>query len=360
VYKEVINIEIKCDSSLTLVLKFIRNVFPEVDKQLKNWTSLGRSLDDEILGEQALSSIKSKRFHAQGGSIYALYPNVELKGAVKFIVSLQTISDYLDNLCDRVGVQSEASFRQLHISMLDAVDPNRKMSDYYKYYPYKSDSGYLNRLVEECRSQVAKLPSYYLVQNIIKKYVHLYSDLQTYKHLAEDIREDHLKTWADYYAKQYPDISCWEFSAAAGSTLGMFVLFAAASDPNLTISEVKAIDSAYFPWICSLHILLDYYIDAQEDLQMGDLNFTNYYRNLKHCEERLSYFLKKSTEHCMTLRYPEFHLTVVRGLLAMYLSDPKASWGLNKLASRNLLNQGGKEIKLYYNICRMLRAAKII
>jgi tetraprenyl-beta-curcumene synthase len=358
--KEVFEIETNYDSGLKLVLKFIMNIFPEVDKQLKSWTFLGRTLDDAMLGEQALSSIKSKKFHAQGGSIYALYPNVDPKGAVKFIVSLQTISDYLDNLCDRAGIQDEPSFRQLHLSMLDAVDTGRKMSDYYKYYPYKSDNGYLNKLVEECRSQITKLPSYYLVQDIIKKYVHLYSDLQTYKHLAENIREEQLKTWASYYTRQYPGISCWEFSAAAGSTLGMFMLFAAASDPGLTITEVKNIDYAYFPWICSLHILLDYYIDAQEDFQMGDLNFTYYYKNLKHCEERLSYFLQKSIEHCAPLRHPEFHLTIVRGLLAMYLSDPKASWGLNKLASQNLLLHGGKEIKLYYNMCRLLRAVKIM
>jgi len=358
--REVFYIEAKCDSGIKLVLKFVRHVFPEVEKQLKSWTQLSRSLDDQKLGEQALASIRSKRFHAQGGSIYALYPNVDLKSAVKFIVSFQTISDYLDNLCDRTGVKDEPAFRQLHLSMLDAVDPERKMSDYYKFFPYKNDSGYLNKLVEECRSQVLKLPSYPLVVNTVKKYVHLYSDLQTYKHLSESIREDCLKTWASYYLMQHPGISCWEFSAAAGSTLGIFMLFAAASDPDLTEDEVKAIDSAYFPWICSLHILLDYYIDAQEDLRTGDLNFTYYYKNLKHCEERLSYFIERSTEQCSRLRYPEYHITIIRGLLAMYLSDPKASWGLNRLASRRLLEKGGKQVKLYYNLCRILRFAGVI
>lgn len=358
--REVLNIETRCASGINLVLKFIKNVFPEVDRQLKSWTAMCGALDDGKLGEQALASIRSKRFHAQGGSIYALYPNVDLKGTVKFIVSLQTISDYLDNLCDRTGIKDEASFRQLHLSMLDAVDPGRKICNYYKFYPYKNDSGYLKKLVEECRHQIDNLPSYNLVMNTIKRYVQLYSDLQTYKHLGNEVREDYLKTWANYYLKQYPDISCWEFSAAAGSTLGVFMMFAAASDPALTMDDVKAVDSAYFPWVCSLHILLDYYIDAQEDLKMGDLNFTYYYKNLKHCEARLSYFFERSLEQCSGLRYPEFHITIVKGLMAMYLSDPKASWGLNKLASWNLLKKGGKDLKLYYNLCRLLRFAKVI
>jgi len=313
-----------------------------------------------VLGKQALSSIHLKRFHSQGGCIYALYPKTDLQSAVKFIVSLQTISDYLDNLCDRMEITDEPAFRQLHLSILDAVDPEREINQYYKFYPYWDDNGYLVKLVEECRCQIKNLPSYNLVIGPIKKYVHLYSDLQSYKHLSEKIREDCLKTWADYYMKQYPDISCWEFSAAAGSTLGIFVLYASAHDPDLTMDEVKMLDKAYFPWICGLHILLDYYIDAQEDLQMGDLNFTYYYKNLKQCEERLSYFIERSYEQCSNLPYPEFHRTMVRGLLAMYLSDPKASQGMNRLASHNIIKSSKPETVFYYKLCKFLRMTGIL
>lgn len=354
-----INNSITYDKGLKLIYKYVKKVFPEVSRQLKVWAELSSKAECEELGKQALASLHQKRFHAQGGSVFALYPGVDLLKSVRFIVALQTISDYLDNLCDRAGVRDEAAFRHLHLSMLDAVDPKRSLNDYYQYYPYKNDNGYLKCLVEECRSQIEGLPSYSLVVNKIKKYVQLYSDLQTYKHLDREIREDCLKTWANYYTGMYPGISNWEFSAATGSTLGIFVLFAAAFNPELTAEEVKAIDSSYFPWICSLHILLDYYIDAQEDLQMGDLNFTSYYRTLKQCEERLVYFIEHSLECCADLQYPEFHTTVVKGLLAMYLSDPKAIWGLNRVASRNVLNSSAGN-KIYYNLCRILRFAKVI
>lgn len=357
---EVYRIETRYDQGVGLTLKFIKKVFPEVSRELKSWTNICRDCSSEVFAKQALSSIRLKRFHSQGGCIFALYPKTDLHAAIKFIVSLQTISDYLDNLCDRTDVADEHAFRQLHLSMLDAVDPERDMSPYFRFYPYGDDSGYLNKLVEKCRCHVRNLPSYNLVIDTVKKYVHLYSDLQSYKHLNKKVRENCLKTWAGYYKKQYPDISCWEFSAAAGSTLGIFVMYASAHDPDLTTGDVKALDAVYFPWICGLHILLDYYIDAHEDLRTGDLNFTFYYKNLKQCEGRLTFFMERAYEQCSSLPYPEFHRTIIRGLLAMYLSDPKASLGMNRLASRNILKNSKPQTVFYYKLCKFLRFAGIL
>jgi len=345
---------------IRLVYRFVKEIFPMVDSRLDKWKSICRESEDEVLGIQALASISAKRFHALGGSVYALYPKVNAEKAVRFIVSLQTISDYLDNLCDRVGIEDEAAFRQLHVSMLDAVDPEREMGDYYSLYPYSRDNGYLKALVEDCREQLINLPSYSLVLDNIKKYVQLYADLQSYKHLPRTVREERLKSWCGCYSRLYPGISCWEFSAAAGSTLGIFALFASAFDPMLTAEEVEMLDSAYFPWICGLHILLDYYIDATEDMETGDLNFTSYYESLKRCEERLCYFMERSLECCSGLPYPGFHRTVVNGLIAMYLSDPKASMGLNRLASRNILKNSSPAAVRYYKICRFLRTAGML
>ncbi len=347
-------------SGLKLVIKYIKKIFPQVDAELARWRKTAKEGGNNVLVKQALASMDLKKFHAQGGSVYALYPKVDTPRMVKFIVAFQTISDYLDNLCDRAGIQDESAFRQLHLAMLDAVDPLRGINNYYYYYPFKDDGGYLEQLVNECRNQVKGLPSYDLVIEHVKKYIHLYTDLQSYKHLPLHIRENCLEVWADYYTDRYHDLNWWEFSAASGSTLGVFVMLASAFDESLTPEEVAALDHAYFPWICGLHILLDYYIDSQEDTEMGDLNFTGYYKNLKHCEERLALFSENALEACHGLQYAEFHTTVVKGLLAMYLSDPKAFSNMNRFASRNLIRKGGKETKLYYHMCRMLRAVKAL
>lgn len=343
-----------------MIIRFITKVFPTVSRELDYWISKAEQIPDWELRAQALSSIRAKKFHAQGGSIYALYPQTDLSSTVRFIVALQTISDYLDNLCDRAGVMDESAFFQLHLAMLDAVDPARPISDYYRNYPFKNDQGYLEQLVTTCRQQINKQPSYHLVMAKIVNYVKRYSELQSYKHLALEIREGRLRDWAEQNLDPTTAILWWEYAAATGSTLGMFLLYAASSDSSLNPTAVKAIDEAYFPWVTGLHILLDYFIDAQEDLEMEDYNFTFKYQNISECRTRLALFIKQSIQSCLTLPNPSFHLTVIRGLLAMYLSDPKALDPRNKEASLDLILYGGAKCRLYHHCCKLLRILKII
>lgn len=340
---------------INLIKELVGKVLPCVGIQLGKYLEMSKAMPDIVLGIQAASSIRHKSFHAQGGCVYALYPGTHFESTVKFIVAFQTISDYLDNLCDRVAILDEKALLQLHLSMLHAVDPDAPTSDYYLFYPHRNDGGYLTELVEECRRQVSCLPSYGKVINILKKYIGLYSELQAFKHLQPDIREKRLKDWTSSHADQCHGISCWEFCAATGSTLGMFLLFCLASSPMLESDEVLEAEKAYFPWICGLHILLDYYIDSLEDKEMGDLNFTHFYENTEQCEERLIFFLKRSLDACKDLPYPEFHSTVVKGLLAMYLSDPKARSPHNRSTTRSLLKCSGMDVRLYTAICRVLR-----
>lgn len=349
---------IKSRSGLRLIHEFMKKSLPDVDILLNKWIECCSHAGDYELKKQALSSIAKKKFHAQGGSIYSLYPSAVFRETLCFIVAFQTISDYLDNLCDRAGVTDETAFRELHQAMFDAVSPAGSTHDYYSNYPYKCDGAYLQKLVETCRYSIRKLPAYEKVAKPIMKYVELYSDLQTDKHLALDAREIILKKWAEACLNEYPGISWWEFSAATGSTLGIFLMIAAAHDPQFGSDEIYLIDKAYFPWVCGLHILLDYFIDSEEDLRSGDLNFTGYYESNRQCKERMEFFIERSFHECAFLPHPEFHLTVIRGLLAMYLSDPKAAKGVKRSIGRDLLKKGGSKAIIYFYLCRILRRLK--
>lgn len=345
---------------LYLLTKFVNRVFPKVDIELARWEALGCDCPNKNLSKQALDSIKGKRFHAQGGSFYALYPKVKSDGFIPLIVALQTISDYLDNLCDRAGVQDERSFRQLHSAMTEALDPDKPISDYYQYYPFKMDGGYLENLVLEVRKNLQLLPNYKLVKDDVIQLTQLYIDLQCYKHLPLESREMKLKRWAEPYLNLYEDLFWWEFSAATGSTLGIFVLCAAAANPKLTSQEVKDLKEAYFPWICGLHILLDYFIDQEEDVEGGDLNFVSYYINKDFCQFRLLRFLEMALNQIENLSNPSFHLTAIQGLLALYLSDGKASHQELIEISNNLVNKGGNRTKLFHKMCKFLREKEVI
>lgn len=343
-----------------LILQFVKEVFPEVKKELRFWSSRAEKAPDSVLSKQALDSLQRKAFHCLGGSIYAFYPGAEREAMIEFIVAYQTISDYLDNLVDAAQVQDEKAFAQLHLAMTDALDPEAELSDYYAEYPQREDGGYLNHLVRTCQTNLKSLPSFSIVKEELFGLALLYSSLQTYKHLSLEEREEKMLSWLEPNQAHYPEVSVWEFGAATGSTLGIFCLVAAAHRPGLTTEEVKQLKQAYFPWICGLHILLDYFIDFVEDRETKQLNFVQYYANISEREERLALFLQESLKRAHQLVYPKFHQAVVEGLLALYLSDPKTKMEELSGGARALLSAGGIEIRILYWMCVLLRKKGVL
>lgn len=317
------------------------------------------------LGVQARASITGKTFHCQGASVYALCPSLARRGRceqaryVRFAVALQTISDYLDNLCDRADVYDERAFRTLHGSFCDALDPVRHVSDYYAHYPHKDDGGYLSALVADARSALGEGASVRSIAPYLARFGSLYSDLQTYKHIAPELREERMRVWTDGYAACYPDISGWEFAAACGSTLGIFALVSA-NDESMTADKARSIAEAYFPYISGLHILLDYLIDREEDRAGGDLNFTFYYASQEEMAKRLLYFTRKALEASGRAQGGAFHTQIVYSLLALYLTDEKAEHPDTAPAVRLVRDALPAECTRYFRLCRLLRRLKRI
>ncbi len=328
-------------SSEYFLARFVLQAFPAVSRELKSWEIAAGHCPDTQLREHALSSIKHKRFHCQGGSIFAAWvPGACRVNLIRAIVALQTISDYLDNLCDRAGVQDEECFRQLHRAFLDAITPGAGCTDYYRRYPYHEDGEYLASLVSACQSAVSGLPFYSSVKEAVLELAGLYCTLQVYKHLEPTVREKRLIDWLEpYLVRLDRQLFWWELAAATGSTLGIFALLALAAKTEARkargreargrffcfpiADRADEICRAYFPWITGLHILLDYFIDQQEDIDGGDLNFAGYYTDPSQTVQRLKYILEKPLSEAGRFSEPLFHLLVIKGLLAMYLSDPK-------------------------------------
>ena len=343
-----------------LIYQFVSEVFPMVKQELSKWQQIAAQLPDARLSLQATESIRSKAFHCHGGSIYALYPGVNRPETIQFIVAYQTMSDYLDNLVDSLEVQDELAFAQLHLAMQEALMPETITSDYYLYYPYREDGGYLKRLVTTCQDSFRKLPAYANVQEEAIKLAKLYSQLQTYKHLAVAERESKMLNWINPNLTDYPEITTWEFAAATGSTLGVFCLYATAFNPQLTVQQGIEIRQAYFPWICGLHILLDYFIDLREDQETNQLNFVAYYEHMGMIQERLHLFVGNSFKQAEQLDHPKFHQAVVQGLLAMYLSDAKSLDKDIRSVTKQLLGGSGFGVKLLYWLCCQLRKRKVL
>jgi tetraprenyl-beta-curcumene synthase len=308
---------------IQLMYRVYRHILPDVRGQLAYWRDVAQNIPNAELRRQAIASMTAKQFHCEGGAVYAAANLKQRHVLIPLIVALQTISDYLDNLCDRSTSLDPQDFRQLHQAMLDAVDPSAPLQDYYAFREEKDDNGYLDRLVKTCQSCLCMLPSYERVKPHVRELVGLYCDLQVYKHIRHDRRESELMEWWSVHRSAYPELRWNEFSAATGSTLGVFMLFLAATDKHLTQDRADCIKKAYFPYVCGLHILLDYLIDQEEDLKGGDLNFCRYYQGSDEAVGRIEFVAREARAHVEQLDDIIFHRMIIEGLMGLYLSDPK-------------------------------------
>lgn len=333
---------------LTLMHRLYRHVFPSVRSELQRWREAAERMPDPELRKQAIDSITHKEFHCKGGAVYAA-ANLPMRHVlIPLIVAFQTISDYLDNLCDRSTSMDPEDFRLLHRSMLDAVDPDAPLADYYALRDESEDGGYLHELVRTCQTCIARLPSYPHVRDGIKELVGLYGDLQVYKHIRHDLREQELLNWWEKHRPRFSHLRWNEFAAATGSTLGVFYLFLAASGERLTAERAKAIHKAYFPHVCGLHILLDYLIDQDEDLAGGDLNFCFYYENGETTARQIAVIAERARKDIVGLDHPQFHRMIIEGLLALYLSDPKVREQKQVRAISRQLMKGSPLMRVFF------------
>jgi len=308
-----------------LLYRVYRHVQPVMEREFSAWKKKAEAIPNPELRKQALASIETKKFHCQGGCVYAAQAVAHVETIVPLIVAYQTISDYLDNLCDRSTSLDPADFRQLHKSMQDALTPGAPLQNYYKYREDQDDGGYLGSLVRTCQTFAAKLPAYGKIQEKVLTFSRLYSDLQVYKHMDPRLRERELLAWWDVHKERFSYLKWQEFAAVTGSTIGIFALFCLAVEEGVSGEEIETVCDAYFPWLCGLHILLDYLIDLEEDRLGGDLNFVSYYRSEQEATERLRYFYKQAKASASRLPNAAFHRMIVDGLIAFYLADRKVN-----------------------------------
>lgn len=342
-------------SSAQFLYRLFHDVLPSTRSQIAHWTTRATAIPDETLRYQALASLTEKRFHADGGCVYAAFQPLASETLIKLIVALQTISDYLDNLCDRCDVYNPEDFRQLHQAMHDAITPDAVHKDYYRFRPDANDGGYLDDLVTTCQQSLHELPRYDVVQPRVDWLIQRYCELQEHKHIDPPLRVQTLKLWWSEYQSHFPDMAWYEFAAATGSTLGVFSLFLAAT-LDCSRADRELLYNSYFPWICGLHILLDYLIDLDEDKRVGDFNFVECYGTAKEARRRIRYFAAQSFRRAKRIPLGgAIHRYVVQGLLGMYLSDAKVAKQPAVRKTRRVLWTFGPTTWMFYAACCVYR-----
>lgn len=336
---------------ISLMTEVYRKIFPAVHRELSYWKKRAQQIPDPELRKQALASIENKTFHCEGGAILALMAGKRVNESIKFIVAYQTISDYLDNLCDRSTSLDPVDFSRLHVSMEAALSVNKAHEDYYQFRKEKDDGGYLQELADTCKNVLKEMEHYEKIKDYLLELCRYYCDLQIHKHVKVEERVPRLKNWFDQYKSKIPQMEWYEFSACSGSTLGIFCLVSYAMNKEFNEEHAVRIRNGYFPYVQGLHILLDYFIDQEEDRQGGDLNFCFYYEDEKSLFQRLKHFVQEADRHIEGLPDKRFHRLINRGLLGLYLSDEKVrkQRSVKALAKEMIKSSGMISLFFYIN-----------
>lgn len=309
---------------LLQIARFLFTVVPYASRRLAQIRADALTIPDPELRAQALASIEGKAYHVQGGCILATFLRPQAaRRYVEAVVPIETIYDYLDNLCDRLEGVPEGAYATLHGALLDALDPRRPLAEYYRDGPHRDDGGYLLGLVQQSRTALALLPSLEAVTDRILESAALYTELQTYKHLPPSRREEACRAWFERNRMRAPGMAWWEFAAAAGSSLPVFAMLFLASHDAPREADVGATYHVYFPALSAIHILLDYFIDQAEDREHGELNFFAMYPSPAEGVERIRAAIGAVLVRAKALPDGEAHAFLLRSMALFYLTHPK-------------------------------------
>jgi tetraprenyl-beta-curcumene synthase len=309
---------------LASMARFLIRVVPRASRALEAIRERAGAIPASALREQALASIDGKAFHVQGGCILATFlPAADAARYVRIVASLETIYDYLDNLCDRLPGVSQAAYATLHAALLDALDDRRPLTAYYRDGPSGDDGGYLASLVGDVRAGLAGVPHYAAVRDALAQIAGYYVQLQTLKHGDASVREGVCSAWYAQHAEAFPGLYWWEFAAACGSSLPIFALVYLALQPRIDARTIDATVAAYFPNLSAVHILLDYFIDQAEDREHRELNFVACYPSRAIALERVGRLLRVTSERLRALAHGEWHEFTLRAMCLFYLTHPK-------------------------------------
>jgi tetraprenyl-beta-curcumene synthase len=330
---------------------------PAVAREVHRWRSLAREIPDASIREDALGALTTKRGHIDGAALFSILPGKRNPSLLRLLVAYEIIWDFLDNTNERGVAAGQANGRQLHLALVDALDPGRPISDYYRHHPWRDDGGYLRTLVTVCRENCARLPSHGRVRQLVVREA-LRAQVLAINHDLDPRRRDTmLEAWAICEFPRGHEASWFELAGAASAGLTIFALLVLASEPVCTDDEITRTRNAYFPWASTLAAMLDSYVDQAEDVANGDHIYVSHYPSPELATQHICLLVKRGLREARSLKDGEKHTLIVASMVAMYLSKDSALTPAMREATTRILDAGGSLTRVLHPILRLWRTA---
>ena len=312
-----------------------------VSREVRRWRELAAQIPDPVLRADALGSLADKRYYVDGAALFWTLPSHRADELLPLLVAYQTIANYLDYASERGAEHRYASAGSLMFALVDAVDVDRPLRDYYADHPWKEDGGYLRQLVLSCRAACTNLPRYEQARPLLIREARRGHALELGHDPDPRRRDAALREFAADECVSVPDATWFEVAGGATSLLGVIVLVALAADETNTDHDLRAALDVYCPWVGTLSLLLDSYVDRVQDTEAGSWSAIAYYPDLQIAQQRIAVVMDRALREAAQLRHGQRHVLIIATMIAMYLTSDGATSAPNAAGTRQLRRAGG-------------------
>jgi tetraprenyl-beta-curcumene synthase len=332
-------------------------IYPQVGRELAIWKVRAETIPDPVLRGQALHKLTDERLNPEAAAFFAvLAPRRARRRVVRLIVAYQLLYDYLDAVNELPGCTALKNGLQLHLALIDAVQPDQPLHDFYLHNTRNRDGGYANALASTCRSILRSLASAVRLRSLLADAAERCGQAQSHNHAISSEGDAGLVNWCSQQAIG-SDYLWWELAAGGISCLAIHALFALAADPQSTTHAATLLDAAYFPPICAISALLDSLADHHSDACTNNHSFTARYRNSAHAADRLVVIAAAAAERVRRLHHHRRHSIILCGIVAFYLSSPTVQVGFPAPVAESLTSAIGPLAPLMIAAMRLRRQA---
>jgi tetraprenyl-beta-curcumene synthase len=343
--------------------RYLFCVLPSAASELAQWRSAVAEIPNPKLRHHALHAL-SKRGNIEGAALFAtLAPAIHRRRTVRALVAYQTAYNYLDALSELPSRDPIANGERLHQALLIAlgrVGAESRHPDYYEHNPDTGDGGYLNATVDACRRSLTGLPSYDAVAPTARAAARRIVKFQALNLSEGQGGHEALRAWATEATPAGTGLEWWETAAAAGSSLAVHALIAAAASPDVDSSDAREIDRAYFPWVGALHSLLDSLVDRDEDRERGQRSLLDYYSSPAAAATGLGCLATRARRATERLSAASADRVIVTAMCSYYLSAPQCETPESDAVSGRLAEALGLPLNVAIAIFRVRRLASAL
>ncbi len=330
---------------------------PAVSREVRHWRTLAAQIPRGPLREDALDALQRKRGQSDGAALFSILPRARNPSYLRLLVAYQIIWDYLDSVSEHGATAGLANGRQLHLALVDAVDPDSPIRDYYRHSPWREDGGYLQALVATCRECCAGLPGYGRVRDLILRDARRAQVLAINHDLDPARRDAALRAWADAEFPEGHEARWYELTGAASAGIAAFALLALACEPSCSDEEIARTHAAYFPWASAVACMLDSYADQDEDAANDDHSYIAHYPTPAVAVTETCRLVRRCLRELHTLSNCEAHILIASSMVALYLSKDSARSETMRCYSAPIADAGGSLTHILLPVLRLWRAA---